>query len=296
MTPAHALELLGRRLRGRPALLRDGPLAMSWRVQLPGEGMAVLRMDRGQFPSPGQNLRSRSARQQGPGKVTVPALPPRLGNQLTVPGFRATALGLDRALEFRLLGQLAPVGLAPAPLAADPARGLLLRAWVPGPTWGERPLPSLDKAAAALARVHAVTLPPGEVPVRDWRGTIARYAALGGPAGAASVARARAALDGLPPSDPVAAVLCHHDPLPANVLANGLFLDWEYALAGNPLFDVAVLGLGLGLSRHKDWARLAAAWAAHRPGGGPPSQHLPAWARFARAVGAVWTDATARLA
>ncbi|MBL8225634.1 MAG: hypothetical protein JNM50_09905, partial [Chromatiales bacterium] len=113
MTPAHALELLGRRLRGRPVLLRDGPLAMSWRVQLPGEGMAVLRVDHGAAPLS-----------------------------------RATALGLDRALEYRLLGQLAPVGLAPAPLAADPGRGLLLRAWVPGPTWDERPLPSLEHAAS----------------------------------------------------------------------------------------------------------------------------------------------------
>ncbi|MBL8225057.1 MAG: phosphotransferase, partial [Chromatiales bacterium] len=151
-------------------------------------------------------------------------------------------------------------------------------------------------AASALARVHAVTLPPGEVPVRDWAGTIARYAALAGPAGAATAARARDALNRLPPSDPAAAVLCHHDPLPPNVLGAGLFLDWEYALAGNPLFDVAVLGLGLGLSRPAEWARLAAAWAAHRPGGGPPGQHLPAWAGFAHAVGALWTYATARLA
>jgi hypothetical protein len=300
MPPAHALELLGRRLRGRPVLLRDGPLAMSWRVQLPGEGLAVLRVDRGQFPFPGTDPRSRSARQQGPGKVTVPELPKdpgaddaahRGGNELTVPGFRATALGLDRALEYRLLGRLAPMGLAPAPLAADPGRGLLLRAWVPGPTWDEGPGPTVEQAAAALARVHAITLPPGEIPIRDWAGTIARYAALAGPAGAATAARARAALDGLPPSDPVAAVLCHHDPLPANVLASGLFLDWEYCLAGNPLFDVAVLGLGLGLSRQKDWARLAAAWAAHRPGGPPASHHLPAWARFAHAVGDLWSAA-----
>jgi aminoglycoside phosphotransferase (APT) family kinase protein len=215
----------------------------------------------------------------------------RNGYQSTVPGFRASALGLDRALEYRLLGQLAPLALAPAPLAVDPARGLLLRAWVPGPTWADGRGPSLEQAAAALARVHAVTLPPGEVPVRDWAGTIARYAALAGPAGAATAARARAALDQLPPSDPAAAVLCHHDPLPANVLGAGVFLDWEYALAGNPLFDVAVLGLGLGLTGEKDWARLAAAWAAHRPGSAPAGRYLPAWARFAHAVGDLWVAA-----
>lgn len=282
MTPALALELLGRRLRGRPVLLRDGPLAMSWRVQLPGEGAAVLRLDHvDRGPPPGQDRNRRSLRRRGPAQVALPANVSR-----------ATALGLDRALEYRLLGQLAPLALAPAPLAVDAARGLLLRAWVPGPTWAEGRGPRLEQAAAALARVHVVTLPPGEVPVRDWAGTIARYAALAGPAGAATAARARAALDQLPPSDPAAAVLCHHDPLPANVLGSGLFLDWEYALAGNPLFDVAVLGLGLGLTGRKAWARLAAAWAAHRPGGAPAGRHLSAWASFAHAVGEIWTEAT----
>jgi hypothetical protein len=281
MTPAQALELLGRRVRGRPVLLRDGPLAMSWRVQLPGEGTAVLRVDHADRPpQAGPDRGLRSLRQRGPGQVPLPT---RLS--------RATALGLDRALEYRLLGQLAPLALAPAPLAVDPARGLLLRDWVPGPTWAEGRGPRLEQAAAALARVHAVTLPPGEVPVRDWAGTIARYAALAGPAGAATAARARAALDRLPPSDPAAAVLCHHDPLPANLLGNGLFLDWEYALAGNALFDVAVLGLGLGLTGQKDWATLAAAWSAHRPGGAPAGRHLSTWARFAHAVGDLWSAA-----
>lgn len=272
MTPTQALEHLGRPCHGRPVLLRNGPLAVSWRVQLPGEGTAVLRVDH----------RAHASGPQG-------------GNQLTVPGFRANALGLDRALEYRLLGQLAPAGLAPAPLAADPARGLLLRAWVPGHTWDDGPVPGIDQAAAALARVHAFALAPGEIAIRDWPATIARYAALAGPAGATATAQARAALALLPPTDPAAAVLCHHDPLAANVLGTGLFLDWEYALAGNPLFDLAVLGLGLGLSRPGQWSRLAAAWGAHRPGGPAATRHLPAWVRFARAVAPLWDAVIAGL-
>jgi Ser/Thr protein kinase RdoA (MazF antagonist) len=230
-------------------------------VLLAGEGPAVLRIDH------------------------------RRGQALS----RAAALGLDRALEYRLLGQLAPAGLAPAPLAADPGRGLLLRSWVPGPTWDDGPAPGIDEAAATLARVHAFAVAPGEVPVRDWPATIARYAALAGPAGAAAAAQARAALARLPPTDPAGAVLCHHDPLPANVLGAGLFLDWEYALAGSPLFDLAVLGLGLGLSRQGEWSRLAGAWGAQRPGGTAATRDLPAWVEFARAVVPLWDAAIAGL-
>ena len=44
--------------------------------------------------------------------------------------------------------------------------------------------------------------------------------------------------------EPVQLCLCHNDPLAANLIDTGKQLvpiDWEYAAAGDPLFDLAVL-------------------------------------------------------
>jgi Ser/Thr protein kinase RdoA (MazF antagonist) len=259
-------------------VLPGGPVSRSFRVELAGLGPAVLRIDRRRELPPAR--RGADARDGGAAGAS---------GHLTL----AAALGLDRAAEHRWLAALAPAGLAPAPIAVDAAAGLSLRAWLPG-----RPGATLEALVAALARLHRHPVPAGLATPRDWRATLARYARLAGPAGEGAAADATIRLLDLD-SGPARAsvwsrVNCHHDPGPGNFVAGAArFLDWEYAAVGNPLFDIAVAGQGLGLAGGRDWARLAAAYAA--AGGVVPAPvaagSLPAWAAFATAVGRLWVVA-----
>ncbi len=291
MTPAAALARLGHAARGAPVPLPGGPVSQSWRVELVGVGPAVLRVDRGREP-------------RGPWRPGAAGRVPGAGaaGRATL----AAALGLDRAAEQRWLAALAPAGLAPAPIAVDAAAGVSLRAWLPGRTGAERGRGvRLEPLVGALARLHRSPLLPGLAAPRDWRATLARYARLAGAAGegAATDAGIRHLATGAGDSSPWpgrgpdpgrARVNCHHDPGPGNFVPGaGRFLDWEYAAVGNPLFDLAVAGRGLGASRPRDWARLAAAYAA--AGGVVPAPAaaavLPAWAAFAGDVGRLWSAA-----
>jgi thiamine kinase len=275
MTPAAALARLGHAARGAPVALAGGPVSRSFRVELVGLGPAVLRIDRRPEPLPAR----RGAGTTGAGGPAGAPARPTL----------AAALGLDRAAEHRWLAALAPAGLAPAPIAVDAAAGLALRAWLPG-----RPGATLEPLVTALARLHRQPVPAGLASPRDWRGTLARYARLAGPAGEGAAADATVRLLTLDSGPAWARVNCHHDPGPGNFVAGaGRFLDWEYAAVGNPLFDLAVAGRELGLRGTRQWVRLAGAYAA--AGGVVPARAaaaaLPDWGAFAGTVGRLWAAA-----
>ena len=60
---------------------------------------------------------------------------------------------------------------------------------------------------------------------------------------------------------PFRPVLCHNDLLPANLIDDGARLwlvDWEYAGAGHPLFDLANASANAGLADDQDRALLKA--------------------------------------
>ena len=60
---------------------------------------------------------------------------------------------------------------------------------------------------------------------------------------------------------PFRPVLCHNDLLPANLIDDGLWLwlvDWEYAGAGHPLFDLANASANAAFSAEADLALLEA--------------------------------------
>jgi thiamine kinase len=273
--PAAALARLGIRARGPVTLLGEGPVSRSYRLRLSTGEHAVLRIDK--------------------------RLPSRPLERI------AGCLGLDRASEAALLAYLAAapaaVRLAESPLAADAAAGLLLRPYLAGQPW-ERygqgsplPGPQLLAAARLLAQVHATPPPPG-LPVRHWRQTLTRYRSLAGPSADGLLAEGDSLLPGLPAA-PV--VLCHHDPGPANLVGRPpRLLDWEYAAAGNPLFDLAVLGRGLRLAR-PGWQALARA-VAEAAGPAAPygewraarlADALQPWAAFAGVVERLWLLAVA---
>jgi thiamine kinase-like enzyme len=162
---------------------------------------------------------------------------------LRVAGSNGHALGVDRPWEARVLERTVPALLAPAVACSDPQRGILVQHWVEGRQWHPGEVgqsANVARIAELLRRIHALGVPS---PARlmgpaQW---IERYAA-GAPA-AASVLRAGAAsriaaLGSLPS----ARVICHSDLHLLNLIDRGdslMLLDWEYAHAADPLWDLA---------------------------------------------------------
>jgi len=181
-------------------------------------------------------------------------------------------LGLDRAWEARVLEGAVAADLAPALEYCHPQRGILIVRWVDGRFWtpaDAREPKNISRMAAFMRRIHALQMP---APVRamspsKWIGyygaalsrgrgqgdvsaeTSVRQADTQGDAGtggaryfAAAAARRLAALAALPGVDPV---LCHSDLHTLNLIDRGgslILLDWEYAHASDPLWDLAGWG------------------------------------------------------
>jgi thiamine kinase-like enzyme len=169
-------------------------------------------------------------------------------------------LGLDRAWEARVLERAVAADLAPELTYYDPQRGILIARWVDGRLWSPadvRRRSNIARAAELMRRIHALAVP---MPARamnpaKWieyygaaltrrRNVSAETSAEQPDAGAArdlsaAAARRLAALAALPGVDPV---VCHSDLHTLNLVDRGnslVLLDWEYAHAADPLWDLA---------------------------------------------------------
>jgi len=176
-------------------------------------------------------------------------------------------LGLDRAWEARVLERAAAADLAPELTYYDPQRGILIARWVDGRSWSPadvRRQSNIARVADLARRIHALPVPvparamspakwieyygaaltrrranTGNVPAE----TSAQPPDAQGARGARDLSAAAvgrlAALAALPGVDPV---LCHSDLHTLNLVDRGnslLLLDWEYAHAADPLWDLA---------------------------------------------------------
>lgn len=165
----------------------------------------------------------------------------------------AAAWALDRRAEAHLLGLASAAGVGPELVAASwRAPAVFLLRYQPGRAWSPAELREphrLRALAGLLRRVHAIHIPG---PALDYAAVAVRYAHVGGTPAPKSVGTrvppTASAAGGAPaltsvgtgvPTSP----LCHHDPIPANVvgLRVPLLIDWEYAAAGEPLFDLAAV-------------------------------------------------------
>jgi len=169
-------------------------------------------------------------------------------------------LGLDRAWEARVLERAVAADLAPELMYCDPQRGILIARWVDGRLWTPadvRRQSNIARVAELLHRIHALAVP---MPARtmspakwiDYYGaalTRRGNVSADTTAEAADTQRARdlsaaavrrlAALAALPGVDPA---LCHSDLHTLNLVDRGnslVVLDWEYAHAADPFWDLA---------------------------------------------------------
>jgi aminoglycoside phosphotransferase (APT) family kinase protein len=197
--------------------------------------------------------------------------------------------------EYALLETLAAHELAPQPVWTDEEAGVLVTQYVEGQPWGHAALSvpgNLERLAATLARVHALEW---KTPAADPLAATEAY--LAGlphercwqrPAGALRRRIAPHAACAV-----TAPVLCHGDPLCSNIVdAGGLVLvDWEYAGAGDPWFDLALVVGYHDLSREQTATLLAAYRRAS--GRDVAAERFAALARLADALTLSWSLARA---
>jgi thiamine kinase-like enzyme len=163
-------------------------------------------------------------------------------------------LGLDRAWEARVLERAAAADLAPVLEYCDPQRGILIARWVDGRLWSPvdvRQQSNIARVAELMRRIHGLPIP---MPARamspaKWidyygaaltrRSSIPRRRMPHTRDLSAAAARRLAALAALPGVDQV---VCHSDLHTLNLVDRGnslVLLDWEYAHAADPFWDLA---------------------------------------------------------
>jgi thiamine kinase-like enzyme len=159
--------------------------------------------------------------------------------------------GVDREWEAQVQDSAARAGLAPAVEYRDTERGILVSRWIEGRPWSADEVmheSTLRKMAALLRRVHALPMPRGSRRMSP-RGWIDYYQdALAGSAAPRAEHRmalragADARLDRLAELPLEGPVVCHSDLHALNVLdcaPSLVLLDWEYAHASDPWWDLA---------------------------------------------------------
>lgn len=154
---------------------------------------------------------------------------------------KAARFGLDRGAEAFVLGHVYKEGLGPRLEYLDTESGIQLTRYIPGNAWTPADLARPENVARlgrSLHRLHCLDVAAKPFALGE---KVAAYAAAVGTSGAREEAdMIHASLDRLTQSD---VCLCHNDLVAANIVAgDGLYLiDWEYAAAGDPFFDLATV-------------------------------------------------------
>jgi thiamine kinase-like enzyme len=154
---------------------------------------------------------------------------------------------LDIEAEARAMTAAADAGLAPAVVAVDSRRGSLLTEFMPGRVWStddaRRPR-NLVRLTALLRALHVIRV---ELPAYAAERIARRYFKELRAAGAKQDARASRWADELLERarsydrEHAPTAFCHNDLVATNVLDDGTLalVDFEYAVRGTPLLDLA---------------------------------------------------------
>ncbi|MBT2498064.1 phosphotransferase family protein [Agromyces sp. ISL-38] len=165
------------------------------------------------------------------------------------------ALGIDRGHETAASVAAADAGVSPA--VVHEHGGVLLLDWIEGRTLSDADFAEEGvRRIARLLRAAHVRAPRGLPTLADRvEGMLARAVARGAqlPDGLES------ALERVRAAEPARAVLTHHDVWPNNVMDDGdrlWLVDWEFAGAGDGMFDLATVARTANLTAEGEDALL----------------------------------------
>jgi thiamine kinase-like enzyme len=192
---------------------------------------------------------------------------------IRVPGDSTDLLGIDRGGELEAAARAAALGIGPAVFGELPGAGTVITAFVPGvPADGAAFLVGdrLERLAGAVATFHASGRLRHEFPIfriieQHAADAVAHGSVL--PTDFATITAAIARIEVVFACDGRAAVPCHNDLLPANVLFDGergWLIDYEYAGMNEAMFDLANLSVNSGFDAAAD-DRLLAGYAQRPP-------------------------------
>jgi len=182
---------------------------------------------------------------------------------LRLPVLRSNAL-LDVATEARAMDAAARAGVAPAVVAVDAERGLLLTEYRASAAWESHDAHRPANVVRLAALLHALHTVPIDLPVFAAERIAQRY--LAGAPLPAHEPHARRWADELSAlarrydSQYSPTAFCHNDLVAANVLDDGglALVDFEYSVRASPLLDLANFAAMNGLGDDEQHALLAA--------------------------------------
>jgi len=192
-----------------------------------------------------------------------------------------------------ILDWAAQQGLAPALIAADRQRGLLLREYLAGDCLSRAALAGMPELpaqlGALLAGLHRAARPAAlDLPALDLPEAASRYARH---AAGKNCEDDLATVRRLSPrllADAVTSVLAHNDVHPGNIIRADdgrlRLIDWEYAAPGPAGFELAIVITQCGLAADAQAAFLE----AYIHAGGDPVHGMSDWIALARSISRLW--------
>jgi thiamine kinase-like enzyme len=202
----------------------------------------------------------------------------------------ARILGLNRVAELAVLEQVADAGFGPAVIWADPGHGMLVTEYISGSHWtitDARRLENIERLAVRLRELHNTSI---EGPTLDIAEAAERYASVAGTEQASKLHKRVMATLQLLGNESADWSLCHNDLGHQNIVDTGniMFVDWEYAARGYPLFDLA------GIARQNRFSQEQADQLQYfyiGSSAGKVGSRLPQYRRLYDLLSALWCQA-----
>jgi thiamine kinase-like enzyme len=215
----------------------------------------------------------RSFPQWSPDEVSLTPLPGGITNRNAIvsvasesrtfvarlPGERTELLGIDRANEAEAAVRAAALGIGPPVLGELDGIGTLVTELVPGTHLDPVPfVERLDDVVSLIRRFHDSGPLAGGFPIHrvvEWHARDATAHGVSLPEEYEPLRALSGRIEAAFRSSPDAAVACHNDLLPANVLfgsERAWLLDFEYAGMNDRYFDLANLSINCGLDQIAD--------------------------------------------
>ncbi len=178
-----------------------------------------------------------------------------------VPGERTELLGIDRANEAEAAARAAELGIGPAVVGRLPGFDSLITELVPGHHLESHPfIERLGDVVDLLHRFHDSGALAGAFPVHrvvEWHARDAASHGVIPPSSYDRLHQLSRRIEMAFARAPLAAVPCHNDLLPGNVLFEDggprvWLLDYEYAGMNDRFFDLANLSVNCGLDHGAD--------------------------------------------